>query len=115
MTEEQNKPAVTNTVEEGKTIAIISYITFIGTIIAYFMNNDKKNTFAAFHIRQMIGLSIFSLLNQFVISRVSDYASWAIGILLLILWVYGFVGAIQGQEKKSPVVGDMFQDWFKGV
>lgn len=31
---EQNTPAPNNTVNEGKTIAIISYITFIGTIIA---------------------------------------------------------------------------------
>ena len=65
MTEEQNKPTTTNgTVEEGKTMAIISYLTFIGTIIAYVMNNDKKNSFASFHIRQMIGLSIFSLINS---------------------------------------------------
>ena len=34
--------------EEGKQTAIISYITIIGTIIAIFMNNEKKNTFNAF-------------------------------------------------------------------
>ena len=47
------------TVQEGKTVAIISYITWIGTLIAFIMNNDKRNSFAAFRIRQMIGLSIF--------------------------------------------------------
>ena len=30
-------------IEDGKGLAIISYLTIIGTIIAYFMNNDKKN------------------------------------------------------------------------
>ncbi|MGB1450928.1 MAG: hypothetical protein ACPG7E_04370, partial [Marinirhabdus sp.] len=45
-----------NTVTEGKTIAIISYITFIGLIIAFVMNNEKKNSFASFHIRQSLGL-----------------------------------------------------------
>ena len=35
-------------IEEGKTAAIVAYLTIIGTIIAYFMNSDSKNTFAAF-------------------------------------------------------------------
>ena len=113
---DQNKPTTTNgTVEEGKTIAIISYITFIGTIIAYVMNNDKKNSFAAFHIRQMIGLSILSLINSFGIARFSTTASLVISLLLFVLWIIGFIGAVQGEEKKAPLLGDMFQEWFKGV
>lgn len=113
--EEQNKPVTNSVVEEGKTMAIISYITFIGTIIAYVMNNDKKNTFASFHIRQMIGLTIISLINSFVIGRFSMAASGVISFILLVLWIIGFIGAIQGQEKRIPVLGDMFQDWFKGI
>ncbi len=115
MSEDQNKPTTTNTVDAGKTAAIISYITFIGTIIAYVMNNEKKNPFAAFHIRQMIGLSIFSLLNSFLIAKFSSWAAGAIGIFLFVLWIIGFIGAIQGEEKKMPLVGDLFQDWFKGI
>lgn len=116
MSDEQNKPITTNnSVEAGKTTAIISYITMIGTIIAFFMNNDKKNPFAAFHIRQMIGLSLLSLVNSFVIGRFSAYASGGIGILLFVLWIIGFIGAVQGEEKKVPLLGDMFQDWFKGI
>ena len=34
--------------EEGKTPAIVAYLTIIGTIIAYFMNNENKNPFASF-------------------------------------------------------------------
>lgn len=29
-------------IKEGKNIAIISYITIVGLIIAFVMNNDKK-------------------------------------------------------------------------
>jgi len=116
MSDEQNKPMTTdNGVEAGKTTAIISYITMIGTIIAFVMNNDKKNSFAAFHIRQMIGLSILSLLNSFVISKLSAYAAGGVGIVLFVFWIIGFIGAVQGQEKKIPLLGDMFQDWFKGI
>ena len=104
------------TVTEGKTMAIISYITWIGTLIAFIMNNEKKNSFAAFHIRQMIGLSIFSIANSFIIGKyLNYYVAGAINLALLILWIIGFIGAIQGEEKKIPLFGDMFQDWFKGV
>jgi len=115
MSNEQNKPVTTNNVEAGKTTAIISYITFIGTIIAFVMNNDKKNPFAAFHIRQMIGLVLLSLVNSFVITKISSYAAGGIGIVLFVFWIIGFIGAVQGQEKKVPLLGDMFQDWFKGI
>jgi hypothetical protein len=39
------------TVNEGKTAAIIAYITIFGTIIAYILNAGKKNSFTSFHIR----------------------------------------------------------------
>ena len=104
------------TIKEGKTTAIISYLTWIGTLIAFIMNNEKRNSFAAFHIRQMIGLSIFSLLNTFVVTKF--VGSWTVGIIgfgLFVLWIIGFVGAIQGKEKKIPLFGELFQDWFKGI
>ena len=104
------------TVNEGKTTAIISYITWIGTIIAFIMNNDKRNSFAAFHIRQMIGLSIFSLANTFIVARYGGmWASGIIGLGLFVLWIIGFIGATKGEETKVPLVGDLFQDWFKGI
>ena len=104
------------TVKEGKTIAIISYITWIGTVIAFLMNNDKRNYFASFHIRQSIGLGILSLLNTFVVIKFIDF--WILGIISLgifILRIIGLVGAIQGEEKRIPLLGDTFQDWFKNI
>ena len=88
------------TVTEGKTIAIISYITWIGTLIAFIMNNEKKNTFASFHIRQMVGLSLLSIVNSFVVYRFIGYGAFSIiGIGILVLWVMGLIGAVQGEEK----------------
>ena len=104
------------TVTEGKTIAIVSYITLIGTIIAFIMNNDKKNSFASFHIRQMIGLGILSIINSFILARfIGGYITGAIWLVLLVLWIIGLMGAIQGEEKSVPVLGDMFHDGFKGI
>ena len=47
-----------NEIEQGKQTAIVSYLTIIGTIIAIFMNNETKNSFASFHIRQALGIFI---------------------------------------------------------
>ena len=104
------------TVTEGKTIAIVSYITWIGTLIAFIMNNDKKNSFASFHIRQTIGLSIISIANVFVLRPFIGYSiTGMISFIILVLWIIGLIGAVQGEEKSVPVLGDMFQDWFKGI
>ena len=115
MTGEQNKPTTTNNVQEGKTMGIISYITLIGTIVAYFMNNDKKNSFAAFHIRQNIGLNLLYIINSFLVYRLSSTAAGLIGLFLFVLWIIGLIGAAKGEEKKVPLLGDQFQDWFKGI
>ena len=103
------------TVKEGKSMAIISYFWWIGLIIAFIMNNSKRNTFASFHIRQMIGL----LLLNVGVSLIYKYVGSSIGMLLglgtFVLWVIGLIGAFQGEEKRVPLIGDLFQDWFKGI
>lgn len=40
---------------DGRNIAIIAYLTLIGLIIAYVLNNEKRNDFASYHIRQSLG------------------------------------------------------------
>ena len=105
-----------STIQDGKTTAIISYLTWVGTLIAFLMNNDKKNSFASFHIRQTIGLTIMGLANTFVISRFVD--SWVTNILhvaIIVLWIIGLVAAANGEKKEVPLVGELFQDWFKGI
>ncbi|WP_075343917.1 DUF4870 domain-containing protein [Tenacibaculum agarivorans] len=104
------------TIEEGKTNAIISYITIIGTIVALVLNNSKKNEFASFHIRQMVGLNILALLNSWVVLKFFGLIPyWAIAGITIVLWFIGFMGAINGDEKKVPIFGDYFQDWFKSL
>jgi uncharacterized membrane protein len=101
---------------EGRTIAIISYLTFIGTIIAFIMNQNKPSYLAAFHIRQSIGLIFLGLIISFI-SRFSFF-DWLDSLLWLgvfALWIIGFIGAIQGEEKKIPLLGDQFQEWFKNI
>lgn len=105
-----------STDNDGKTIGIIAYITLIGWVVALLMNSGKKNEYASFHIRQMLGLILLSL----VISVLSIYVNLGLfgtilSVLVLVLWVIGFVGAIQGERKLVPIIGENFQEWFKGI
>lgn len=112
-----SEQTTTNTVSEGKTIAIVSYITLIGLIIAFIMNNDKKNSFASYHIRQSLGLGIFAI--ALMILSLIPYIGWIIYIvgvlLLLVLWILGLINAANGEEKPLPIVGTQFQEWFKNI
>lgn len=121
MTNETNSPFEPNppssTVEEGKMTAIIAYITLIGLIIAFIMNNDKKNTFAAFHIRQALGLGLTSLALSMI--NIIPILGWLIslfGVLFIfVLWIIGLIGAINGEKKMVPLLGEKYQEWFKTI
>lgn len=109
---EENTP----TVEEGKNIAIIAYITIIGLIIAFVMNNDKKNPFASFHIRQMLGITLLGIALVIVMSLINIYIlGLVVNLFIVVLWVLGLIAAIQGQKKPIPLLGDQFQLWFKNI
>ncbi|MBU0757717.1 MAG: hypothetical protein KKF44_06620 [Nanoarchaeota archaeon] len=96
-------------IEEGKTMAIVSYITWIGLLVAFLVNSDKKNEFTKFHIRQALLLILASFLVPIPV------VGWLFGIFLFILWIMGLVSAINGETKEMPVLGKFAQEWFKGL
>ena len=103
-------------VSEGKTIAIISYITIIGTLVAFIMNQNKHNYFAAYHIRQALGVFLTGLIVNFL-QRYIDF-NWLDLLLSLgvfVLWIFGLIAAIQGEEKPVPLLGEQFQEWFRNI
>ncbi|WP_348798605.1 hypothetical protein [Flavobacterium adhaerens] len=106
-----------NSIEKGKTAAITSYILIIGVFIAMSMNSgEDKNTFASFHIRQALGLSITFISLGLIISNFDSIAiSMSMWIFLSVLWTYGMFSAINGQTKPIPLLGSLFQKWFKSI
>ncbi|SFT16094.1 DUF4870 domain-containing protein [Sphingobacterium wenxiniae] len=104
-------------IEEGKTIAIISYLTLIGLVAALVMNSEKKNTYAKFHIRQSLGLMLTGLATTFV--SWIPFIGWLFGIVafffLLFLWFTGFFNALNAREKVLPILGGKYAEWFKSV
>ncbi len=104
-------------INDGKSIAIISYLTFIGLIIAFIMNNDKKNAFAAFHIRQVIGLCVTGIALSIVgaIPILGWLVSLVGSILIIVMWIMGILNAVNKKAKPLPVLGKYYAEWFKNI
>ena len=105
-----------NSVEEGKTAAITSYILFVGVLIAMSMNSESKNSFASFHIRQALGISVTFISLGLIISNFDSLLiSAPMWIFVFVLWSYGMFSAINGTTKPMPLLGNYFQKWFKSI
>lgn len=93
---------------DGRTIAIIAYLTLIGWIIALVLHLGNKTSLGAFHLRQMLGLMLTALVLS-VIPGVGLILSLA----LLVFWVLGLASAIQGEQRPIPLIGDFYQQALK--
>lgn len=102
-----------DSIKEGKTIALVAYFTLVGALIAITMNMEPKNDFARFHTRQAFGLHIIFLgCALFLSVWFNAYAWYGLYIFYLILWFYGFMGALNNKKQSVPVLGPYFQKWF---
>jgi uncharacterized membrane protein len=104
------------TVQDGKTYAVVAYLTIIGVLIAYFMNQEKKNNFTAFHVRQSLGLWLLYFIFGYVVSGFDDWSiSYSFWIVFALLFIYGILGAFSGKANSVPILGDVFQKLFKSM
>lgn len=123
MQNENNTNASTQAMD-GKSIAIISYLTIIGWVIAYVMYNNNKSQLAIYHLRQ----SLFIMLTGFAFYIVQTmlviipYLGWLIslilipvGLVLFIFWIMGLIYAINGEEKPIPLIGAKAQQLLSSI
>jgi len=115
---------VTPTTEDGKTVAIVGYITLIGWLIAYFaMHKDKKTELGSYHLRQtlllyLIGIGVNIVARILLIVTLSGAVVMLFNLIylvLFVLWIIGLIGAINGQKKPIPLIGDKAQSMFPGI
>lgn len=100
-------------IKEGKTTAVVAYLTIIGSLIAITMNNEPKNEFARFHIRQAFGLHLIFLGGALFLSVwFNIYAWYGLYIFYIVLWFYGFLGVLNNKKPLVPILGSHFQKWF---
>ena len=81
--------------DNAKLVAILSYITIIGWIIALILHQKSKTALGSFHLRQALLLMI------------AWVVLWWIPMIGMVLWIVvfvfvilGLVSAIQGKRKE---------------
>nr|WP_317631794.1 hypothetical protein [uncultured Flavobacterium sp.] len=103
--------------KDGKLASIITHLAFfIGIIIAWFINNDVKDPFAKFYIRQTTGISFLFFVISAILPIIPEiiFLPTVIGfyIFIFILWIYSFTGAISNEYKSVPIIGNLIQNFF---
>ena len=95
---------------DTKTTSWVSYITFIGWIVAY-LAGDKEG--AKFHLNQSLVIwlgyiivAVASVVLAFI-PVIGWLASWAAYIYLLVMWIMGLIAAINQEEKELPLIGQI--------
>lgn len=119
-----------STTDDGKNVGIIAYITIIGWLIAYFaMHNDKKTEQGSYQLRQtllfyIIWFAFFFIWRVVIVALLFTSLSlialagtiiWIVDIGFFVLWIIGFIGAVNGQKKPIPLIGEKAQTMFPGI
>jgi uncharacterized membrane protein len=86
--------------DNDKVMGAVAYIGLIGVIVVIATGAHQKSSFVKFHLNQSLTLMICSLIT------VIPFIGWIAAIPLMVLWVICLIGAINGEEKKAPIVGN---------
>lgn len=110
--------------DNSKTVALLSYITVIGWIVAYVMNSNQKSSLGSYHLRQTIFLYIIAICLYIaeILLLFIPFIGWLISLLLMfagiglfVLWIIGLIAAINGEHKPIPLIGKKAQELFHGL
>lgn len=103
----------------NKTLAILSYITIVGWLIAFIKNNEQnpKDELVTYHLKQGLGFFILAVAVNIactILVMIVPFLFFLnyVGLLLLVLWVFAIINAVNMQKKPIPVVGPMFENQF---
>jgi uncharacterized membrane protein len=114
----------------SKTAAIVSYITIIGWLIAYFttQGTPERNDFSKYHLKQSFGLGLVgAALNiiswVFLPMFVTSYSSAALfgniflvlGLAVFVFWLLGLLNAANDKMAPIPLIGKFFEDKFNFI
>ena len=98
-------------------MSITPHFTLIGWIVALVMHGSNKTSIGAYFIRQMLGLIIcqFAVIVVMFIPILGWFLYPLLALGLFVLWIMSLINAINGVEKPVPLLGEQFNEWFKGV
>jgi uncharacterized membrane protein len=91
-------------IEKNKLNAVLSYLGIL-IIVPLLSEDAKKSSFAKFHLNQGLVLLLASIIGSFVFWI--PFIGWAAAVFVFVLWLMGIIGAIQGEMKRVPLLGNI--------
>lgn len=114
--------------DNGKIAGIVSYFSIIGWLIAYFaLYPNNKTSLASCQLRQTLLFHIISMVLRFGLGVILTAVWFSTGVfsvyslmrglylVLFVLWIIGLIGAINGEKKEIPLIGDWAQNVFSSI
>ena len=98
------KTSISSCTRKAKFVAVLSYLTLFGWVVAMIVYGKNHSSFASFHLRQSIGLIITCSILSLI-----PLIGWALNIAVFIAWFAGLYAAIKGNEYVIPVLGNFYQ------
>ena len=108
-------------VEAGKTFAILSYVLgFVSLPFFIVPLISRDNEFSLYHAKQCLLLCIMGVAAMLVcliltFVCIGVFLMPIVGIGMLVLTIMGLMNAINGVAKPVPLVGNLAEQWFKGI
>jgi len=98
---------------DDKTKSLVAHIPIFGWIYAIIQNQTDKGELTSFYLRQNLGFLILWLAFYIIGMLISWKLYMILSLIILVLWILSLMGAMSGEKKLTPFLGEMFQQWFK--
>ena len=108
--------------DDGKTAGMLSYFFVLGWSMAYFVfHQNEKTSLSSYHLRQTLLLYISYLAVRYGLPAMFGAiglptALFSLYIFIvpvnlgfIILWLIGLKGAVNGEQRPIPIVGQQAQ------
>ncbi len=99
---------------KSKIAAVLSYVTWIGWIVAVVLRSDREEykdcEFTRRHINQAFFINIISLVSSVLIGLPVPghfMISGVITLIMMVMWLIGILRAATGIWKPLPIVGEI--------
>ncbi|KUF44911.1 DUF4870 domain-containing protein [Myroides marinus] len=107
---------------DNKTLSIVSYITVIGWIVAFFLGKEKADNLLKYHLRQALGVVVLSFALGIVIqvvARILPAMAMLISSVLYLIsigyMVIGILNAAGEKQKPLPIIGQWSDKTFSFI
>lgn len=91
----------------SRVLAVVSYITWIGWIIAFLMR-DRTDAFVAHHLNQALLINLLKIAGGLcmMLPHIGEELSSVVGVAAFVLIIMGIYRAANWRTDPLPVIGE---------